>query len=163
MKALWRTLNLWSLLFCMSAFFAVSGCGKKGLPLPDLERDMFSFSEYSATLRGGVINIECRISGAVRNLEYVVLEIEPVDGELCTGCPFLAVEQKHFDSRELWDGSVGERISLSYQPGRMMDSYRWRIVGHNILTGLPDVEGEVMTVENSTGRRTGMPEYGLGE
>ena len=84
----------------------------------------------------------------ITGVEYAVLELEPVDGELCSGCPFTAVEQKRFEAGELRDESAAERISLSYRPARLAESYRWRLVGHNTISGLPDVDSDVATVEN---------------
>ena len=148
-------------IFLMAALAA--GCGKKGDPLPDVAEDVFTFSACTATLRGGGLNVECRLAGAVRNLEYAVLELEPVDGELCSGCPFTAVEQKRFEAGELRDESEADRISLSYRPARVTDAYRWRLVGHSTVSGLPDVESEVTTVENGAGSHAGIPAHDFGE
>ena len=148
-------------LFLLAALSA--GCGKKGAPLPDTEADAFAFSACSATLRGGGLNVECRLEGAARNLEYAVLELDPVDVELCPGCPFAAVEQKRFEARELRDGGAADRISLSYRPARMAGAYRWRLVGHSTISGLPDTETEVSTVQSGAGSHAGMPAHDFGE
>ena len=156
--------TLKTLAFCICLWAALAaGCGKKGAPLPDVKEDVFSFSACSAMLSVGGLHVECRLAGAVRNLEYAVLELEPVDGELCSGCPFTAVEQKRFEAGELRDESAADRISLSYRPARMAESYRWRLVGHNTISGLPDVDSDVATVENGAGSRTGIPAHDFGE
>ena len=156
-----RTAAMAALLCCAVLFLC--GCGKKGAPVPDQSRDTFAFSGYSAVLHGGGLNIEGDISGAFQNVEYVVLELQPVDGELCEGCPFLAQEQKRFDAKEIWTVPGRSAISLSYRPLYSVQQYRLRLVAHNMYHGFPDIIGEVLPVSDTKNEQHGQLSSALEE
>ncbi len=130
-------------LVCALALLS-PGCGKKGDPLPDISDDIFSFTDCKAHLYGGALEIEGNIKGAHSNVEYIVLELQPEDGELCTGCPFLAQESERFDAAVLWQDKNSPHIALTYRPLTLAQSYRIRLSGHNAKSGLPEVKSEIM-------------------
>lgn len=134
-----------TLLIC--AMMTFTGCGRKGDPVPDFSRDEFSFATLSSEAAAdGTITFQGTVSGASQNLEYMVLEMQAVDGELCEGCPFLAQEQHRVDSRDAWESENGSAFSFVYRPVFPGNVYRWRLIGHNLYSGLPDVVSPMQTV-----------------
>lgn len=121
------------LLLCM----ALAGCGRKAAPAPDYSKDMFAFSELSATLTpDGVVSLSGKLTGKAENLEYLVLEMQPVEGELCEGCPFLATEQFRVESITAVSASDATAFSVVYRPLMPAEMYRWRILGYNVHSGI---------------------------
>ncbi len=137
-------LNLMTVLLVSACALLISGCGKKGDPVPDLSADVFSFADCEAGLYGGSLNIAASVQGSFQNVEYIVLELQPEDGELCAGCPFLAQESARFEASVLWQGKDPSRIQLSYRPLTPAPSYRARLVGYNTKRGFPEVKSEIM-------------------
>lgn len=125
----------------------MAGCGLKGDPIPDNAQDEFAFGELSAEMAmDGVLTFNGKMTGASQNLEYLVLEIQPVDGELCLGCPFLAQEQQRFDSRDIWSDPSGGSFSFVFTPVYPAETYRWRLLARNVYAGLPEIVSEVKVV-----------------
>ncbi|MBQ8172611.1 MAG: hypothetical protein IJ034_01545, partial [Mailhella sp.] len=88
MKVQFRKLCL--AVLAVFLFGALAGCGLKGDPRPDFDRDSFSFGEISAVLAAdGTVTVRGSLTGAFQNMHFLVLEMQPVDGELCKGCPFV--------------------------------------------------------------------------
>lgn len=134
-----------ALVLC--AVLALVGCGRKGAPVPDYSRDEFSFATLSAEAAAdGSITFRGTVSGAAQNLEYMVLEMQAVDGELCEGCPFLPQDQYRVDSRDAWENDTGSSFSFVYRPVFPGSAYRWRLIGHNLYSGLSPVESPMQTV-----------------
>lgn len=151
-------------LVALALVIAVAGCGRKGDPVPDFSRDEFSFAALNAEAAAdGTITFQGTVSGAAQNLEYMILEMQAVDGELCEGCPFLAQDQYRVDSRDAWESENGSTFSFVYRPVFSGSAYRWRLTGHNLYSGLPDVVSPMQTVftDNSLGGTLSVP--GLGE
>ena len=143
-KDMKKTFNaLLAAMLCAAALL-FSGCGKKGDPVPDLSADIFSFAGEEARLYGGALEIGADVKGAYANVEYVVLELQPEDGEMCAGCPFLAQESARFEASALWPDKNASRVQLTYRPLSQAQSYRVRLVGHNAKSGFPEVKSEIM-------------------
>lgn len=125
----------------------LAGCGLKGDPKPNYSRDAFAFSELSAVLESdGVVSISGKLTGAFQNAEYLVLQMQPVDGDLCAGCPFLPQDQFRIDASEIWEDGDGTTFSVVYSPLFRADLYRWRMVGYNTYAGIGAVASEVQSV-----------------
>lgn len=140
----WKILGA-TVLLC--AALMLFGCGRKGAPVPDYSRDAFAFADLQAEAAAdGAVTFSGRVTGASQNLEYLVLEMQAVDGELCEGCPFLAQEQQRVDSRDAWENETGSSFSFVYRPVFPGQAWRWRVVGHNLYSGLPDVTSPIQTV-----------------
>ena len=134
-------------IMVFSVCLMATGCGLKGDPIPDNTRDEFTFGELSAEMAiDGVLTFTGQMTGASQNMEYLVLEIQPVDGELCLGCPFLAQEQQRFDSRDIWSDPSGKNFSFVFTPSYISDTYRWRLVARNVYAGFPDGVSEIKVV-----------------
>ncbi|MBQ4616023.1 MAG: hypothetical protein IJB29_04850 [Mailhella sp.] len=144
MKASLR--KIFSVMLLMLSLSVVA-CGVKSPPQPDFSRDSFAFGELSATLSSdGVVTVSGSLTGAFQNAEYFVLEMQPVDGELCLGCPFVPQDQYRIDSRDAWESESGSQFTVVYRPIFKADMYRWRVVGHNMYSGIKDVVSSVQTV-----------------
>ena len=75
-------------LLCLSVAF-VAGCGVKGAPKPDYSRDSFGIAALSSSVEvTGVVSVRGTLTGSFQNVDHLILQIQPVDGELCAGCPF---------------------------------------------------------------------------
>ena len=145
MKACFRKIRIAVLLVLAVALLA--GCGVKGAPKPDYSRDAFGFSELAAILEAdGVVTVSGKLTGAFQNAEYLVLQMQPVDGELCAGCPFLPQDQFRIDARDIWEDGDGTTFSIVYSPLFRAGMYRWRVVGYNAYAGIGAVVSEVQSV-----------------
>ena len=134
-------------LLVLVSCFAVLGCGRKGSPIPDSSREAFGFEELSAEITvDGILTFQGQISGASRNLDYLILEIQPVDDELCLGCPFLAQEQQRFDAKDIWADLSGKNFSFVFAPAYPAGAYRWRLMGRNIFAGISETVSEIQVV-----------------
>ena len=137
-----------ALLICAAL---LSGCGRKGDPIPDFSKDEFGFAALASEISlDGAVTFQGRVTGEEQNMEYMVLEIQPVDGELCEGCPFLAQEQYRIDSREAWESENGNSFRFAYRPVYPADIYRWRIRGHNLYSGLPEVTSPIQVTNRGS-------------
>ena len=146
MKVSWLKKSSAILLVLLSAVI-ISACGRKDDPVPDFSRDSFTFKELRADMAAdGTVTISGDMNGAFQNMEYMVLEMQPVDGELCAGCPFLPQDQYRVDSRDAWESENGSRFSFVYRPVFPAELYRWRLIGHNTYSGVPDVTSNVESV-----------------
>ena len=135
------------LAFSFCVFVLFGGCGRKGAPIPDYSVDEFAFGALRAEAAAdGSITFQGTVTGASQNMEYMVLEMQAVDGELCEGCPFLAQDQYRVDSRDAWESENGSSFSFVYRPAFKGEIYRWRIIGRNVYAGLPEVASPMQTV-----------------
>ena len=146
MKVQFRKLCL--AVLAVFLFGALAGCGLKGDPRPDFDRDSFSFGEISAVLAAdGTVTVSGSLTGAFQNMHFLVLEMQPVDGELYKGCPFVPQDQFRIDARDAWENENGSRFSVVYRPIFAADMYRWRLIGHNIYSGIGAVVSPVQVVD----------------
>ncbi len=123
------------------------GCGKKALPQPQDEREMFRWTGAKATAKSDCLSIDAQLVGNLRNVAGVVLELEAADtGEQCANCPFLPVERKEFAIDNLSAQGKSGRITLDYCPTVEAPAYRWRLVGRNVYRTFPYQLTQVQTV-----------------
>lgn len=131
-----------ALFICL--LLALMGCGRKGDPIPNHSMDAFAFGALRAEASaGGAITVHGTVTGAAQNVEYLVLEIEAVAGELCQGCPFLAQDTYRIDAGDAMNNNT---FSFVYRPVFTGEIYRWRVIGHNVYAGLPSVTSPIQTV-----------------
>ena len=144
-------------LLCLSAAL-VAACGVKGDPKPDYSRDNFGIAALASSVEAtGVISVSGTLTGAFQNVDHLILQIQPVDGELCTGCPFLPQEQFLIESEDIWRDGDGSTFDAVVRPVFGAEMYRWRIVGQNTYAGIPPVVSEVQ----STGSESAVVEQGV--
>ena len=141
-------------LLCLSvAFFA--GCGVKGAPKPDYSHDSFGIGALTSSVEvSGVVSVSGKLTGSFQNVDHLILQIQPVDGELCTGCPFLPQEQFLIEADDIWRDGDGSTFDAVVRPVFSADMYRWRIVGQNTYAGIPPVMSEVQSA-GSEGTQVG--------
>ena len=130
-------------LLCLSTAF-VAGCGVKGSPNPDYAHDSFGIAALASSVEvGGVLSVSGKLTDSFQNVDHLILQVQPVDGELCTGCPFLPQEQFLIESEDIWRDGDGTTFDAVVRPVFTADAYRWRIVGENTYAGIPPVVSEV--------------------
>jgi len=146
-----------ALLCLTAALFA--GCGVKGAPQPDYSRDSFGIAELSSIVEPSrVLIVEGRLTDSFQNVDHLILQVQPVDGELCSGCPFLPQEQFLIETEDIWKDGDGTTFDVVYSPVFAADMYRWRIIGHNTYAGIPPVVTDVQTAgTESAFAEQGMP------
>ena len=142
-----QIMTIIGLAFLVVFSVAVSACGRKEPPLPQKINQLYSFQNVYVYLNPtGSLTIMGTISGARKNVQALVLELEGYD-ENCSTCPFVPVESFDINSREMWNNEIPREFSLTVMPTKQFKAYRWRLVGHNSISGLPNVTTPVLKVE----------------
>lgn len=123
----------------LCALFLVNGCGKKGNPTPDDERDKFTWAESGIQVSlNGCLSVTGILQGNSAKLTDVVFELQPIqDGDDCAGCPFTPSERAEFAESQLRGHPEVNTIKLNYCPREQAPVYRWRLVGVNIHRRFP--------------------------
>ncbi len=118
---------------------ALQGCGKKANPIPDDNRDRFSWTGSNMmVLPNGCLTVNATLSGNVANMTDVVLELQPLQPDnTCAGCPFAPTERGEFAESAVRGHPEVNTIRLNYCPQEKAPSYRWRLVGINIHKRFP--------------------------
>ena len=133
-----KTVQYGLCLFCCLLLGTVLACGKKGDPLPQRIDQLFSWRNVFVTLTPeGGLSVAGSVSGAVRNVQSMKLEVEPLD-DACPTCPFIPLEIFPVSLNEAWEGS-GPSFSFTVFPVTKASAYRWRLVGQNVVPSLPEV------------------------
>lgn len=123
------------------------GCGKKAMPEAQDAREKFTWKSAKATATANCLDINAELSGNLRNIAGVVLELEQAGtGEDCPNCPFLPVERKEFAIDNLSAQGKAGRIELDYCPETKAPAYRWRLVARNVYRSFPYQLTPVQTV-----------------
>ncbi len=146
-----------SMVVLLAAMAFLFGCGRRGDPVPDNDRETFAFADLSAEMPvEGMLMITGSLTGASHNMEYLVLQLQGVDGELCLGCPFLVQEEQRFLARDIATDAEGRNFSFMYASGYPAAMYRWRLMGTSVYAGFPRVASAIMVV----GREEGISDMG---
>ena len=148
MNFLPKQIHLLISLTCLIVFSAmIASCGRKGPPLPQKMSQLYSFQDvYVHQNPLGTLTIEGVINGARENVQALVLEIEGYD-ESCLTCPFVPAESFNIEFRETWNNTVPREFSFTVMPTKLFEQYRWRLIGHNNISGLPNVVTPVLKVQ----------------
>lgn len=142
-----RNSKVFFLLTLLLTMAVVTGCGKKSDPVPDQSRLLFSWRNVFATMTdNGCISLSGSVAGASQNMGSVVLEVQPLDAS-CEGCPFVPQETHSVNASDAWESPSGESFRFAYCPSTRADSYRWRLAGKNVFSGLPPVLTPVRVVQ----------------
>ena len=120
------------------ALFPLGGCGKAGMPTPKKTQDTFTITGAALSAMGDCVVARGTVTGAVRNAEFITLELAPIDSyDDCPGCPFVAREAGEFSDFEAQLDDETGQFMFSYCPVETAPMYRWRLVGKNVFRGLP--------------------------
>lgn len=129
-------------LVLIPAICACQACGKKNWPAPIAEEERFVWSEMSARVENGCLDITALLSGKVHNLAALTLEVE-MRNKACPGCPFVPTSKVRLDPGDsAWerDGALVHVTWCGLQPDMAL---RWRLVGHSIYTSMEDARSIV--------------------
>lgn len=140
-----------ALVFLLSlASAALQGCGKSGMPKPPKSNAEFGWESVGGQATGNnCIFLQGTLTGSVQNLNDVILEIEPVNDDSCVGCPFTPRERERFSAWRLGVTTSNPSFSRTYCPQVTGEGIRWRLVGTNTYSNLPNaISPEVITIFN---------------
>ncbi|MCC8194759.1 MAG: hypothetical protein LIP28_08965 [Deltaproteobacteria bacterium] len=114
------------------------GCGKSGMPSPKKTQDTFTITGPALSPMGDCLVARGTAQGAIRNVEYITLEISPIQSyDDCPGCPFVPRESGEFAASDIQLDPQSGQFMFSYCPAERAPMYRWRLVGRNVFRGLP--------------------------
>lgn len=131
-------------LCCLLIFCAA--CGKKGDPLPQKVDQLFSLQNVFVMYNPeGTLSVQGTVVGALENVQAFTLELEAVD-ENCIGCPFVPAEKYSKTPQEVWGDFRSSQFSFSVLPYTQSNTYRWRLVVYNAVSGLTNVVTPVYKV-----------------
>lgn len=127
------------LALCLALVPTLSGCGKKGAPMPDYSSRLFSWSNVSAVMSGdGCLSVSGAVDGSAENLADMVLELQPLDSS-CEGCPFVPFLTHLVTAADAWENPSGRSFRFAYCPPLASPDavYLWRLAGRNVFSSLP--------------------------
>lgn len=130
------------------------GCGKKANPLPQDAKNVFKWKGSKATratvMQNGTpkncITILADMTGAIKNVESFLIELEPQSGEICIDCPFSPSEASQLTPSATQTYEAVTRFTFNYCPTREADSYRLRLVATNVFAAFPYEMTKIQTV-----------------
>lgn len=138
-----------------------AGCGKKGDPVPQDKKNLFSWESADAALtRNGCLAISALMKGAARNVDGFSIELEPLAAsadstlpkelqtpqDTCEGCPFTPRETQELTPQQAVPMDSGTRFAFTYCPQTKAAAYRWRLVARNVFMAFPYALTPVKTV-----------------
>lgn len=133
-----NALKNYSLLCILLALTILTGCGKKAMPQPKDSKEYFAWKNSVATSSGDCINISAELSGAIRNIDGILLEVEPVGANnTCYECPFLPTERQSYNYDNVVLDGKRYQIAMTFCPETKSPAYRWRLVGRNVFRTFP--------------------------
>ncbi len=144
--------RLAALLLVMCLALAVA-CGKKGPPVPKDEQNLFAWKAAKGELYTGqqngvpvrCLSVTADMTGASRNVQSFLLEVEPQTADVCTGCPFLPGEIAKISPQTIQTSGDTTRFSFEYCPKTETATYRWRLVARSLFTSAPHMFSKVYT------------------
>lgn len=123
-------------VLCLCA--ALTACGKKGDPLPQKVDQLFSLQNVFMTYNPeGTLTVQGTVVGSVASVQAFTLQVEAVE-EDCIGCPFVPAEKFSRRPEEVWGGIRSNDFSFTVFPHDKSTVYRWRLIVHNAVSGLPN-------------------------
>lgn len=139
-------IKIYAVCFLALCFlFTQTACGKKGAPLPQESDRYFAFQNISLQVNSvGALTVMGTVTGNIKNIQGITFEIEAFD-ETCPTCPFVPTQSVVLNARNIINGN-GD-FSETVFPAQKADGYRWRLVGHNLYAGVPDVRSPVGMLE----------------
>lgn len=129
-------------VICLLA--GLTGCGKKGWPEPQIDQDRFSWGQIQHQRYDHCLDARALLDGVASNLRYVTLEWMELEGnEDCPGCPFAPTGRVRLDDASEEYKRQDRVIRILFCGWDADASYRWRLTGANVHTGLGAVSSPV--------------------
>lgn len=123
------------------------GCGKKDMPKPQNESEMFQWKSAVASFHAGCLNISAELSGNVGNIDGILLQVQPLPSDdSCLGCPFLPEEEQDYDYDDIVLPGTGNYIAMNFCPNTKAKAYQWRLIGRNVIRTFPYMSTSVELV-----------------
>ena len=150
-----------SFILAMCLALALCGCGKKGDPTPQDQKNAFAWGPVSASFASnGCLLLSGVITGAAGNVDGFSVELEPlaapidatlppelrVQDNTCEGCPFTPRETSEITPQEALQVQGGTRFNFTYCPKRSAPGFRWRLVARNVFMSFPFAVTPVGTI-----------------
>lgn len=154
-----RTLFLVASLCLM--LISVVGCGKKGDPIPQDQKNIFTWDNATASLTAnGCLAVSALMRGAAQNVDSFTIELEPLSAnadstlpaelqtaqDTCEGCPFTPREHAEITPQQAVQVEKGTRYAFTYCPTTKAAAYRWRLVARNVFMAFPFAITPIKTV-----------------
>ena len=129
-----------------------AGCGKKEWPSPITRKDRFSWTSVSASRSDSCLIIRGELSGAVQNLNQVILQLE-ASRELCPACPFTATESAIYALNDPSLSREGNRITITHCPVEPNTAVRLRLEGVNVFQQIRAATSRLVELEPQNATR----------
>lgn len=133
------------LILVLFLALALTGCGKKVWPEPDVDQEKFSLSILEHEVFNGCINILVNVAGNYRNVARLTIELEESD-EPCPACPFLPTASFPREPGSAGMTRANGQIRLTHCGLDQDKYYRFRIRASNIYSIIRDERSEVIAV-----------------
>ncbi len=136
-------------------------CGKKGDPVPQDQKNQFSWDASRGALTpNACLVIAAQMRGAVKNVDNFSIELEPLAAttdttlppelqsqqDTCEGCPFVPKETAEITPQETTLNNKGARYDFTYCPRSKAAGYRWRLVARSVFRAYPYQLTPIQTV-----------------
>lgn len=136
------TSKVCKVLLCLAALLAlitVTGCGKKGPPVPQDKPGTFVWTSAAATpVDTNCIGFSGSLQGDMLRLDSVVIELESIAEDAnCPTCPFKPTMRRTYSAGML--GLMGENNEFTQTicVDDNAPSYRWRLVARSTHRNAP--------------------------
>ncbi|MEG2140382.1 MAG: hypothetical protein RRY20_06305 [Bilophila sp.] len=141
-----------TLFLALFLLLSVTGCGKKGDPMPQDQKNIFTWESANASLTAnGCLAIAALMRGASQNVDGFTIELEPLSArpdstlpaelqtaqDTCEGCPFTPREHAEITPQQAAQADKGTRYTFTYCPQTKAAAYRWRLVARNVFMSFP--------------------------
>lgn len=133
-------IRLCGVLFVLT-LAASFGCGKKGWPEPQGERDAFAFSSVKFERDNDCLLLTAVFQGKAENLDHFVLFVEE-DG--CATCPFQPGTRLNIPLSDQRVRMLGNTVRISYCGFAEEAGLRFRLLGVNAMENLPPADSGVL-------------------
>ncbi len=135
------------LLLCLT----LPACGKKDYPIPRDQENLFAWKAAKGVLFPGTrdkaparcLAVTADLTGASRNVERFLLEIEPQTENVCKGCPFMPSEIFAVMPQRVQIAGNTTRFSFEACPTQSAPAYRWRLVAQSLFKSAPHVFSKI--------------------
>ncbi len=137
--------------FCLLAVLCLvaAACGLKSWPKPNAKEDRFEWQSVDFARKGGCLDISARLKGAAKNLDRVLLQLQPEDSG-CSGCPFSPDILLEFGPGSQEFTQSDREVHLTTCALAPNKAYRFRLAGANLYTALGLSMSGVQTSPPST-------------